>query len=92
MEFKRELTVFFFLSFFLRFVDGDSTLPEEVLPEWIVVGESVLIRPYNSSGVISFIGCTEFASGTWIGVELDTPTGKCGGGGALVVTWLMYTF
>lgn len=30
------------------------------LPEWVVVGESVLIRPYNTSGVISFIGPTHF--------------------------------
>lgn len=46
------------------------------LPEWIVVGESVLIRPYNTSGVISFVGTTHFQPGAWIGVELDTPTGK----------------
>lgn len=31
-----------------------------MIPEWIVVGESVLIRPYNTSGVISFIGPTHF--------------------------------
>lgn len=30
------------------------------IPEWVVVGESVLIRPYNLSGVISFIGSTHF--------------------------------
>lgn len=46
------------------------------IPEWVVLGESVLIRPYNSSGVIAYIGETEFASGTWIGVELDAPKGK----------------
>lgn len=33
---------------------------EAPLPEWIVLGESVLIRPTNSSGVISFIGTTHF--------------------------------
>lgn len=49
---------------------------ELVLPEWLVVGESVLIRPYNTSGVIRFVGTTEFQPGAWIGVELDTPTGK----------------
>uniref|UniRef100_A0AAG5DC58 Kinesin motor domain-containing protein n=1 Tax=Anopheles atroparvus TaxID=41427 RepID=A0AAG5DC58_ANOAO len=49
---------------------------QEMMPDWIVVGESVLIRPYNTSGVISFIGATHFQGGTWIGVELDTPTGK----------------
>lgn len=46
------------------------------MPEWITIGESVLIRPYNSSGVIAYIGGTEFAGGTWIGVELDAPKGK----------------
>ncbi len=30
------------------------------VPEWVIVGESVLIRPYNLSGVISFIGATHF--------------------------------
>lgn len=30
------------------------------LPDWVVVGESVLIRPYNTSGVISFVGPTHF--------------------------------
>lgn len=33
---------------------------EAPLPDWVVVGESVLIRPYNTSGVISFIGATHF--------------------------------
>lgn len=42
----------------------------------MVVGESVLVRPYNWSGIISFVGTTQFASGTWIGVSLDAPTGK----------------
>lgn len=45
--------------------DTDSSERLEVhndapLPEWVVVGESVLIRPYNLSGVISFIGSTHF--------------------------------
>uniref|UniRef100_A0A1Q3FPE7 Putative kinesin-like protein n=1 Tax=Culex tarsalis TaxID=7177 RepID=A0A1Q3FPE7_CULTA len=48
----------------------------ENIPDWVVVGESVQIRPYNTSGVISFVGGTHFQGGTWIGVELDTPTGK----------------
>lgn len=57
-------------------VDEESKDVELVLPEWLVVGESVLIRPYNTSGVIRFVGTTEFQPGAWIGVELDTPTGK----------------
>lgn len=48
---------------------------ETLLPDWVVVGESVLVRPYSYSGVIAYVGSTEFASGTWIGVELDAPTG-----------------
>lgn len=46
------------------------------IPEWVVIGESVLIRPYNSSGVVAYIGGTDFAAGTWIGVELDAPKGN----------------
>lgn len=52
-----------------------SKLSDVPVPEWVVLGESVLIRPYNSSGVVAYIGGTEFASGTWIGVELDAPKG-----------------
>ena len=40
------------------------------------VGESVQIRPSNNAGAIAYVGSTEFASGTWVGVELDTPQGK----------------
>lgn len=48
---------------------------ETPLPDWVIVGESVLVRPYSYSGVIAYVGPTEFASGIWIGVELDAPTG-----------------
>ncbi|XP_011349120.1 kinesin-like protein KIF13B isoform X1 [Ooceraea biroi] len=54
----------------------DLTRVETPLPDWVVVGESVLVRPYSYSGVIAYVGPTEFASGNWIGVELDAPTGK----------------
>lgn len=53
----------------------DLTRVETPLPGWVVIGESILVRPYNYSGVIAYIGTTEFASGTWIGIELDAPTG-----------------
>lgn len=53
----------------------DLTRIEPPLPDWVVVGESVMVRPYSYCGVIAYIGPTEFASGTWIGVELDAPTG-----------------
>ncbi len=45
------------------------------LPEWMVCGESVILRQSNLSGVIAYIGTTEFANGTWIGIELDAPLG-----------------
>jgi kinesin family protein 13 len=45
-------------------------------PDWLVVGESVQVRPSNLSGVVRFIGPTRFAPGLWIGVELDTSRGK----------------
>uniref|UniRef100_A0A1I8P0E7 Kinesin-like protein KIF13A n=1 Tax=Stomoxys calcitrans TaxID=35570 RepID=A0A1I8P0E7_STOCA len=57
-------------------IDDESKHVDITLPDWVVVGESVLIRPYNTSGVISYVGTTHFQAGTWIGVELDTPTGK----------------
>lgn len=53
-----------------------TKLSDVPVPDWVVLGESVLIRPYNSSGVVAYIGGTEFASGTWIGVDLDAPKGN----------------
>ena len=52
---------------------NESTLS---LPEWMTIGEHILLRRTNYSGTIAFIGTTEFASGVWIGIELDAPLGK----------------
>jgi len=46
------------------------------LPCWLRVGESVQIRPSYSSGIVTFLGRTEFAGGLWVGIELDAPTGN----------------
>ena len=53
--------------------EADSHLD---LPPWMVCGESVILRQSNYSGIIAFIGATDFASGLWIGIELDAPLGK----------------
>lgn len=39
---------------------------ETPLPDWIALNESVLIRPYNHSGVISFIGPTHFSVASFL--------------------------
>ncbi|GAB1598063.1 KIF13A isoform X15, partial [Argonauta hians] len=54
-------------------------LHEGPLPTWIQLGEGVIItssKGYSKPGVVQFIGNVHFASGTWIGVELDNPEGK----------------
>ena len=45
------------------------------LPEWMIEGERILLRKSNLSGTIAYIGTIEFASGIWIGIELDVPVG-----------------
>ena len=46
------------------------------LPDWMTEGERILLRKSNLSGTIAYIGAIEFASGIWIGIELDAPVGK----------------
>ncbi|KAG0209446.1 Kinesin protein 1B [Mortierella sp. GBA30] len=40
------------------------------------IGDRVIVESMALSGYLRFLGPTEFKSGTWAGIELDTPTGK----------------
>ena len=54
-------------------------LSDAPMPSWIHVGEPVIVAVSQGgtrSGHIQFVGQTEFASGTWIGVELDSADGN----------------
>eukprot|EP01041_Mallomonas_annulata_P010847 gene10847-22636_t len=42
----------------------------------IEIGSRVITGAGNKKGIVSFIGDTQFASGEWIGVSLETPDGK----------------
>jgi kinesin family protein 13 len=53
-----------------------SSSDDLALPEWLSVGESVQVKPGYSPGVVAFVGNTQFSPGTWVGVELDAPTGQ----------------
>ncbi|XP_029794370.1 kinesin-like protein KIF13B isoform X2 [Suricata suricatta] len=55
-------------------VSSDSEEASEV-PEWLKEGEYVTVGT-NKIGIVRYIGPTDFQEGTWIGVELDLPSGK----------------
>ena len=63
---------------FVFFEDEEIHSPDANLdlPDWMTVGESVLLRQTNYSGTIAFVGTTEFAAGIWIGIALDAPLGN----------------
>ncbi|KAJ0182322.1 hypothetical protein K1T71_001691 [Dendrolimus kikuchii] len=59
-----------------RIGDDESSESAPALQQWMTLGESVQLRLSSSTGVIAYVGPTHFAHGTWVGVELDAPTGK----------------
>ncbi|XP_054432007.1 kinesin-like protein KIF13B [Pteronotus mesoamericanus] len=55
-------------------VSSDSEEASEV-PEWLREGEYVTVGT-NKVGIVRYVGPTDFQEGTWVGVELDLPSGK----------------
>ncbi|XP_061481800.1 kinesin-like protein KIF13B isoform X2 [Rhineura floridana] len=53
---------------------SDSEETNEV-PDWLKEGEYVTIGT-NKTGTVRYVGPTDFQEGTWVGVELDLPSGK----------------
>ena len=51
----------------------------------IKVGERVQVTGKNLTGTVKYVGSTMFASGKWIGVELDESKGKNDGEGVFNV-------
>nr|XP_046229125.1 kinesin-like protein KIF13B isoform X3 [Scatophagus argus] len=54
--------------------EGDASA-DIVLPDWLKEGEFVTVGT-NKSGTVRYVGPTDFAKGTWVGVELEVPAGK----------------
>ncbi|NXC12786.1 KI13B protein, partial [Corythaeola cristata] len=55
-------------------VASDSEDANEI-PEWLKEGEYVTVGT-NKMGTVRYVGPTDFQEGTWVGVELDLPSGK----------------
>ncbi|XP_028908623.1 kinesin-like protein KIF13B [Ornithorhynchus anatinus] len=57
---------------------SDSEETDEV-PDWLKVGETVTVGSSKTGakvGVVRYVGPTDFQEGTWVGVELDQPSGR----------------
>lgn len=52
--------------------EGDAAA---ALPDWLKEGELVTVGG-NKSGTVRYVGPTDFAEGTWVGVELEAPAGE----------------
>ncbi|XP_018588172.1 kinesin-like protein KIF13B isoform X3 [Scleropages formosus] len=57
--------------------DSDEGQDTSML-EWMKVGACVTVSS-GKSGIVRYVGPTDFADGIWVGVELDTPSGKHNG-------------
>lgn len=55
-------------------VSSDSEEASEV-PGWLKEGEYVAVGT-NKTGIVRYVGPTDFQEGTWVGVELDLPSGE----------------
>ena len=49
------------------------------MSEHLRVGQKVRLTGKDVQGVVAFVGPTNFASDTWIGLKLDEPRGKNNG-------------
>ncbi|MFT7812984.1 kinesin-like protein KIF13B isoform X2 [Arapaima gigas] len=52
--------------------------PDTSVPDWMKVGACVTVGG-GKSGTVRYVGPADFADGIWVGVELDTPSGKHSG-------------
>ncbi|KAH9851860.1 CAP Gly-rich domain-containing protein [Lenzites betulinus] len=63
-----------------RFADKPAEEPVEAKPVDISVGARCEVESteddFRKRGTVRFVGPTEFAKGTWIGIEYDEPIGK----------------
>lgn len=58
------------------YVRDEIKLTKNDQHHWMSVGEHVKVFPDLKTGVIAYIGETEFSPGLWFGIILDSPNGK----------------